>query len=368
MKTISPGLAAHLAQNGTTLTTCWRIVRPDGQVFCYTEFDEDLVVDGLTYVAASGYQRSALSNELGTGVNSADVLGAFDDDSISERDVRAGKFNGAEAYISLVNWADPSQGHLMEFRGPFGEAVLGRQGVFTIELRSMMQRLQQQIMEFYGDTCRADLGDSRCKIPLLPPEVARSTAYAQSSEAAPVFVRVPDAGVGSSFADKYRDRIFECTTAGTSSGSPVSYDYTVGNTTTDGTAVFTCREAWTRAAVVAAGAETTAADHLSFDIAVTDSRAVNGWFKDGVATFESGDNAGFSMEIAAWVQTGGVVTLSLEAPFAPAVGDRLYLWPGCDKTLLGTHGCKAKFANVRNRRAHDFIPGQDFLTTYADAQ
>ena len=41
----------------------------------------------------------------------------------------------------------------------------------------MTQALQQRIGELYSPECRADLGDHRCKVPILPPEIARSTAY-----------------------------------------------------------------------------------------------------------------------------------------------------------------------------------------------
>ncbi len=64
-------------------------------------------------------------------------------------------------------------------RGWFGEVTLSEQGIFRTELRGLTQALSQRIGELYSPECRADLGDHRCKVPIHPPEIARSTAYAR---------------------------------------------------------------------------------------------------------------------------------------------------------------------------------------------
>lgn len=368
MKAASAGLIAHLAQQLTSLTTTVRIVRRDGTVFAFTDHDEDLVIDGVTYVAKSSFARTAFNAELQYAVDSVDVMGVFDDAAITEADLRAGLFDAADIYVGIVNWADLTQGMLKEMRGSLGECSAGRKGVFTAQVDGLSKRLQQDPSEYYQADCRSTIGDRRCRVPLLPDPVARSTDYALTTSSdtgsEPVYVRVSDPGVGSTYADQYRDKIFKCTTAGTTDSSTVAYDYTPGNTTTDGTAVFTCVEAWTRAGVVATGSLTTAADRTSFNTTITEARAVNGWFKYGLLTWETGLNAGISMEVGAWLATGGALTLRLAMPFAVAAGDKFYVWAGCDG-LLQT--CKNKFDNIRNRQAEDYVPGQDFLTTYADA-
>ncbi len=168
MKEISAALDAHLAQEVTTLATCWRIVRTDGRVFGFPDHDRDLVLDGETYRAASGYSRTAIASDAAFGVDNLDVEGVFDDEAITEADLRAGTFDHAEVRLFLVNWADPSQGPLRLRRGWFGEVVLGAPGVFRTELRGLTQALAQRIGELYSPECRADLGDTRCKVALDP--------------------------------------------------------------------------------------------------------------------------------------------------------------------------------------------------------
>lgn len=168
MKTVSAGLAAHLASETTTLATCWRIVRGDGRTFFFTDHDTDLLFDGDLYKARSGYSRTAVTNDAELAVDNLDVEGVFDSDEIAETDLRAGLFDHAEVRIFLVNWADLSQGALRLRRGWFGEVTLSEQGIFRTELRGMTQALSQRIGEVYSPECRADLGDHRCKVPLDP--------------------------------------------------------------------------------------------------------------------------------------------------------------------------------------------------------
>lgn len=178
MKSVSTALAAHLAGPVTTLATCWRITRADGAEFFFTDHDRDLLFEGNLYKASSGYSRTAIANDASLSVDNLDVEGVFDSTAITEEDLRAGLFDQAEVRIFLVNWADPAQGSLRMRRGWFGEVVLSEQGTFRTELRGLTQALSQRIGELYSPECRADLGDQRCRIPILPPEVERETAYA----------------------------------------------------------------------------------------------------------------------------------------------------------------------------------------------
>ena len=184
MKATSTALAAHLAGPVTTLATCWRITRADGTEFFFTDHDRDLSFEGNVYKASSGYSRTAIANDSSLSVDNLDIEGVFDSVAITEEELRAGLFDQAEVRIFLVNWADPSMGSLRMRRGWFGEVTLSEQGIFRTELRGMTQALSQRIGELYSPECRADLGDHRCKVPILPPEIARSTAYARGRRGA----------------------------------------------------------------------------------------------------------------------------------------------------------------------------------------
>lgn len=78
MKPTTPALAAHLAGEVTTFATCWRLERADGWVRGFTDHDRELVVDGLTYVASTGFLPSAIKTASDFSVDNLDVDGFLD--------------------------------------------------------------------------------------------------------------------------------------------------------------------------------------------------------------------------------------------------------------------------------------------------
>lgn len=179
-KTISAPLRTHLDLTVTTLATIWRIIRVDGTNFYFTSHDRDLPFDdgdGLaTYEARSGYNRTAVSNNVGLSVDNMDMEGVFDSAAIQEDELRAGLFDHAEIRVSMVNWDDLTQGALRMRRGHIGEVILTPQGLFRAELRGLTQQLSQNIVRSYQSECRVDLGSDACTIPIRPPVLGRNQA------------------------------------------------------------------------------------------------------------------------------------------------------------------------------------------------
>lgn len=165
MKTAGSPLATHIAGETTTLATCWKVTRRDGSIFGFTDFDKDLMVDGLLYQARSGYTRSAIHTIANLAVDNLDIESAIDSETLSAADLRAGVWDGATVEIFLVNWANLANGKIILKRGTIGEVEL-KDTVFRAELRGLSQALSQQIVELYTPDCRADLGDTRCKVNL----------------------------------------------------------------------------------------------------------------------------------------------------------------------------------------------------------
>lgn len=158
----------------------------------------------------------------------------------------------------------------------------------------------------------------------------------------------------------YENRAYKCVAGGTTAAAQPVYDTTIGQQTTDGTAVFEAEQAWTRH-----GEVTAVIDRTAFDAAIEEPRAADGWFAGGVLAWETGANAGRSCEVRAWVQATGRLTLFLPQPFAIEPGDKFRLYPGCDKRLST---CTSRFANVLNFRGEPYLPGQDAMLSYPDAK
>lgn len=526
MKSVSTALADHLAGSVTTLACLWRITRLDGASFFFTDHDRDIAFDGEIYRARTGYSRSAISNDASLSVDNLEVEGVFDSEAIREEELRAGLFDGAQVHIFLVNWQDPAQGALRMRRGWFGEVLLTEQGTFRTELRGMTQALQQRIGELYSPECRADLGDHRCKVAILPPEILRATPYGVGdivrvrALTGPAEIPIPftnpgfDAGSlagwtlvsGSAFARTesppllprtrthfleggsvyhfevrqnvdlsgvidpakvdsgayrvtlrgwranggndaldegrltfelldgagavlatvldtgnevagtswtlreaslvpvpatarqlrvrfsgawlsggvsnaaldsvegffsdmtapvatsavFQNRFYRCSVQGTTGLVQPPYATGIDAATSDGTAVFVAQNAWTRSGIVA-----DAVDRASFYAVIDEPRAVDDWFTGGVLTWETGNNAGRSMEVTSWRAADGRTGLFLPMGYAIRVGDAFRVHPGCDKRL---ESCITRFANVLNFRGEPYVPGQDTLMTYPDAR
>jgi uncharacterized phage protein (TIGR02218 family) len=167
MKTISPALAAHLAGEVTTLATCWRLERTDGWICGFTDHDQDLLIDGLTYVASTGFLPSAIKSGSDLSVDNLDVDGFLDDDALKASDLSAGLFDGARIDIFVVNWADLSMGRVVLRRGWLGE-VKRADIRFSAEVRGVANKLQQTPGKLYSRLCRTDLGSPECKVDLAP--------------------------------------------------------------------------------------------------------------------------------------------------------------------------------------------------------
>ena len=160
MKTISPGLAAHLASGATTLAWCWKLTRRDGAVLGFTEHDRDLAFGGVAYEAAAGFTASTIESTNGLTPGNLDVAGALTSAHLDEGDLAAGLYDDAEFEIWRVNWQDVGERLLMR-KGNLGE--VSRSGsAFTAELRGLAHRLNQPVGRLYQYGCDADFCDARC--------------------------------------------------------------------------------------------------------------------------------------------------------------------------------------------------------------
>jgi uncharacterized phage protein (TIGR02218 family) len=146
----------------TTLTLCWRVERRDGLTIGITAHDRDLEIDGLLYRAAPGMTPSAVSRGTGLDADSMDVTGALGGDAITERDLLAGRWDGARVALFATDWSAPSETVALG-EGTIG-AVETRGGVLTAELRGVAASLERPVVEETSPECRAELGDRRCQV------------------------------------------------------------------------------------------------------------------------------------------------------------------------------------------------------------
>lgn len=189
MKTLDPGLAAHLASRVTSLCVCWILTRTDGTRLGFTDHDRALTLDGVACHPARGMEASADTRGPGLAAGGGEVSGALDTDGpvpldgFSEADLEAGLWDGAEVAVHAVNWAAPAQSVLLR-RALIGEVTRAGRS-FRAELRGLAHLLEARRGRVFASRCDADLGDGRCSIDLADPRfrgVATVTGSADARE------------------------------------------------------------------------------------------------------------------------------------------------------------------------------------------
>lgn len=153
-------LVAHLQTGATTVCRAWEVKRRDGTRLGFTDHDLDLSFDGLVFHADTGLTSVALEQTTGLSVDNTEAMGVLSHVSVSEADIEAGRFDGAEVLAWTVNWADVVQ-RALRFRGTLGE-IRRSGGVFKAELTGLTERLNQPQGRIYQKSCAALLGDAAC--------------------------------------------------------------------------------------------------------------------------------------------------------------------------------------------------------------
>ncbi len=160
MTGIPAALAAHFANDVTTLCQCWRVTRKDGTVSGFTDHDVGLSVDGTAFEPESGFTASETRATMGLATDTMDVEGALSSLQITEDDIEDGLYDGARVETLLVNWRAPAS-----FL-PLAVTAIGKitrsGGRFVAELQSLAECLDRPNGRTVRRACDAELGDARC--------------------------------------------------------------------------------------------------------------------------------------------------------------------------------------------------------------
>jgi hypothetical protein len=368
MKSCSAELAAHIAGETTTLALCCYIKRTDNVELRVTNLDENLVIadwqDGEailngTYLADPGYSATDVDTTSDLNVDNLDIVGVLSSPSITDDDLRAGLWDFAEYRIFLVNYEDLTQGRIAERRGWLGEVHIER-GRFTAELRGLMQAFSRSIGRIDAPSCNADLGDARCGVNLV-----------DFTETGTIEGVNPDSVTLYDSARTEPGPAEGAAIAGVSNANPCVITTEQPHTFTQGQIVTLSDIVGPTALNVVVVVRNPGESTFEIGIDTTDTVAypayvsgglvtpfeATGYFDYGKITFDTGANAGLSMEVKSYVP--GQITLFLPMPYEVEVGDQYTIVAGCGKQLKTD--CQAKFNNVVNFRGFLYLPGVDKL-------
>jgi uncharacterized phage protein (TIGR02218 family) len=144
-------------------------------------------------------------------VDNSEALGVLSAAAVTEEDLIAGRFDGADVRAWLVNWADVAVRQLL-FRGTLGEVVRSG-GAFRAELRGLSEGLNQPQGRAYQKTCSAILGDRACRFDLATPGYSWEGAIGAIADGR--MFRLPGAEMqAAGFFDRGRLRVLSGAAAG----------------------------------------------------------------------------------------------------------------------------------------------------------
>ena len=149
-------LESHVQLESTTLCFCWKVTRKDGVKSGFTDHDEALVFDSVSFAPESGFNASAAETALGLAVTPMEVEGALSAAQITEADLSSGVYDGAEVETWLVNWQDISA--RARLRVACISAVEYSGGMFKAELKSRMDMLERRNGRTIRRNCGAEIG------------------------------------------------------------------------------------------------------------------------------------------------------------------------------------------------------------------
>lgn len=354
MKTVSVGLKAELAKGAAKMAVCLRVAqaRAPWTVLAFTSHDRTLTILGDDYVG--GFTRSDIATHSDLSVDNLNVKGILASGYFTESDLRAGLWDKAECRLFLVNWADLSQGSMALRKGWLGEISTGR-STFDAEFRGLLQALTKNLLRIDQPGCDAVLGDERCMVDLAA-FTFDSTLEGVSDDQLTFFDSTraedgPAGGVAISGITAANPAVITAVAHGFIEGELVALSGIVGPTSMN----------------VLAQVHPIDADTFSVDIDSSDLPAYisgglatpyddSGFFDGGLMTLNTGQNAGISREVKAYVP--GQWTLHIPFPYAVNGDEDYTIVAGCDKTLAT---CIAKFANWINFRGLPFLRGNDVL-------
>jgi uncharacterized phage protein (TIGR02218 family) len=181
MRTVPPALQANLDGQVLTPALLIRLARTDGITLGFCSADHDIVFGGLTYHSADGMGVTGVDISEGTGVDNMEVDGYLSDSRITEEDLEAGLYNGATITVYLVDRRDLAAGNVTLLKGYVGEVTITDEA-HRAEVRSLSHLLKTPCGDQTSPLCRAQLGDTRCKVNLAVYTHARSASAVSADQ------------------------------------------------------------------------------------------------------------------------------------------------------------------------------------------
>ncbi|MFN4225321.1 MAG: DUF2163 domain-containing protein [Hyphomonas sp.] len=162
MQPVSDEFAEALKSGATTTCLCWTLTRADGFVLRMTEHDRALTVDGHVYDPDGQIEGLQFSRSRSLAPGPAEARGALAHAAITEADLDAGLWDGAQIDVIRADWQTPE--HFVKVWSGRMTRLRRNGSAFEAELVSQKADLERPVGRVYARRCDAVLGDARCGV------------------------------------------------------------------------------------------------------------------------------------------------------------------------------------------------------------
>lgn len=184
MKQIDQNLLEEIGKSESTLALMVKIIRKDNTEYNFTNFNKNIFYDGRIYKPSGSFIPTSFQQVGDLSVDTIEIQGYYEEGNITEKDLLLELFYDAKIWVFIINYKDVNQGEIKLLYGSLGEAKLFN-NYFSIEFRNLTYKLTRKIANLYSKTCRAEFGDSKCGVSIVPNIWSPNTIYAAGTAVRP---------------------------------------------------------------------------------------------------------------------------------------------------------------------------------------
>lgn len=151
---------AHLRDEASMLCWCWQLTRSDDVVLGFTDHDQPLVINGVSFEPRTGFTPSELDHKLGFAIDNSAVEGLLSSEAIHSADIESGLYEHAQISFLRVNWNAPEL-YAEIWSGHLGRIVKSGDS-FQADLVGQSAILARSTGRVFSRVCDARFGDERC--------------------------------------------------------------------------------------------------------------------------------------------------------------------------------------------------------------
>lgn len=149
----------------SSIALCWRLERADGAGIAVTSHDTALTYDEIAHAPTPGIVPASVTRRLGLEPHSSEISGALAANALSDADLALGRWDGARARLTAVDWQDTALVGIDLLAGELGQVTISGDD-FSAELRGAAAKLEASVCPATSAECRAQFGDKQCRVDL----------------------------------------------------------------------------------------------------------------------------------------------------------------------------------------------------------